>query len=109
MPEAAMLAYVGCYTPGATKGAGSGVARVGRDPRTGSLTTVETTPMHNASWVAIDRRQRTLYALSEDEVYQNPPAGSVSAYSIDPHDFSLHALNTVRSGSRAPCYVSVHP
>lgn len=104
------LAYIGCYTPGPdTHGTGSGVALVRMDPRTGRLSLVNTTPMPNASWVALDRSQRTFYALNEDEVYHDPKAGSVTAYSIDPGDHSLRKINTVSSGSPVPCYISVHP
>jgi len=104
------LAYVGCYTPSPdTNGTGSGVALVRLDPQTGRLSLVRTTPMPNASWVALDRQQRTLYALSEDVVFHDPKAGSVTAYAVDPRDHSLRKLNTVSSGSPVPCYISVHP
>lgn len=104
------LAYVACYTPSPeTNGTGSGVALVRLDPETGRLSLVRTTPMPNASWVALDPRQRMLYALSEDEVFHDPKAGSVSAYAIDPSDHSLRKLDSVSSGSPVPCYISVHP
>lgn len=104
------LAFIGCYTPSPeTHGTGSGVALVRMDPQTGMLSLVRTTPMLNASWVAVDRPQRTLYAVSEDEIFHDPKAGSVTAYAIDPSDRSLRKLNTVSSGSPVPCYISVHP
>jgi len=105
--QARTFAFVGCYTPGETKGTGSGVALVRLDPASGALSLVRTTPMHNASWVALDRRQRTLYAVNEDRVYRQPDAGSVTAYAIDPADYSLTSINSVSSGSMTPCYLSV--
>lgn len=97
------LAYVGSYTSAANDGHGPGITLVRADPATGALVRIAQVATNDPSWIALDRAQRTLYALDEAS------DGTVSAWAIDPRDFSLRRINAVSSGGAAPAYVSVHP
>ena len=100
--------YVGTYTRpapylAATNGKGLYVFRF--DSTTGELTFAsETTGIDNPSYLAIDPRQRFLYANTEVWEW---PEGLVSAYAIDPASGGLTYLNKQSSLGWLAAYATV--
>ena len=70
-----------------------------------SLGLVAETP--NPSFLAIDPKERFLYAVNELEKYKGEPSGSVSAFAIDQKSGKLSLLNQVSSRGTDPCYISL--
>ena len=50
-----------------------------------------------------------LYSANETDRVGDAKHGSVTAFTIDPHDGSLEPLGSVPSGGAGPTYVSLHP
>ena len=97
-------AYVGTYTQGKSKG----IYVSHFDPKTGSLSPLELaaeTP--NPSFLAVSRNRRHLYAVNEISTYEGKPAGSVSAFTVDPASGKLTLLNAQTSGGPGPCHLSL--
>jgi 6-phosphogluconolactonase len=103
-----LLVYVGTYTKTTSKG-----IYVGRfDAETGKLGELTlASEAVNPSFLAFSPDRRHLYAVSEGAgiTYNGKPSGSVNAYSINPADGLLGAINTTASGGRGPCHLSVTP
>jgi len=92
------FAYAGCYTPN-----GGGIQGFAADPRTGALTPLAVTSgIADPTWLLIVGN--TLYAASEVT-----PAGTVSAYRIDPANGTLRLINRVDAGGGKPVHLSLHP
>lgn len=66
-------------------------------------TTLPPTVQANASYLAISKDRKNLYAVSE----AGQGNGSVNAYAFDPSSGKLTFLNSVNSEGDHPCYVSV--
>jgi 6-phosphogluconolactonase len=60
-----------------------------------------TADVANASFLALHRKGRVLYAVSE------LPAGQVVACAIEPHDGSLRVLGRVSSHGAGPCHIAL--
>ncbi len=91
--------YVGCYTTQAPTGIHVFDAS---DPGGSVERRSQVDDIQHASFLAVDARRDTLYAVSE-----SPDAGSVVAYRRSPTDGSLSRLDEAPSHGSAPCHVSV--
>jgi 6-phosphogluconolactonase len=92
------FAYAGCYTPN-----GGGIQSFAVDRRTGRLTPgALTTGIANPSWLLIQGDM--LYATSE-----LTPAGTVSAYRIEPATGALTLVNRADAAGGRPAHLSLHP
>src|SRR5436309_6649405 len=96
--------YVGTYTRENSKG----IYAYRFHPSDGKLTSLglaaETT---NPSFLAIHPNGRFVYSVSEVDTTNGEPAGSVSAFRIEPQSGKLTLLNTVSSKGTGPCHVLV--
>jgi len=101
-----MLLYVGTYTSGPSKSEGIYLYRF--DGRNGRITPHKVVKgVEEPSFLAIDRRQKFLYAVNETLDYQGQKSGAVSAFAIDPRTGSLSFLNKQPSMGGAPCHISI--
>jgi len=92
------FAYAGCYTPN-----GGGIQCFALDPATGGLTPRALTDgIADPTWLLI--QDDVLYAASEVT-----PAGTVSAYRIDPTEGTLTPINRVDAAGGKPVHLSRHP
>lgn len=98
------LVYFGTYT--GTKSKGIYVSRF--DTETGKLAApVLAAETPNPSFLAVDPRNRFLYAVNEIGKYEGRSAGSVSAFRLDARTGLLTYLNSQSSGGADPCHLSV--
>jgi 6-phosphogluconolactonase (cycloisomerase 2 family) len=96
-----MFAYVGCYTSTQRRGHGTGIAVYEMDPASGAWTPVQRVPdLVNPSFLALDRRQRVLYAAHGDEEY-------ATAFAIDEVTGRLTPLNRQSTGGKNGVHLSV--
>jgi 6-phosphogluconolactonase len=99
------LLYVGTYTNG--KSEGIYVYRMNSD--SGELKHAVTVKgVSNPSFLAIDPKQRFLYAANESGEFAGRKGGGVTAFAIDRQTGDLRKLNE-RHSPGVPCHVSVHP
>jgi len=100
-----LFLYVGTYTSG--KSEGIYVYRMNLDD--GQLTRAATVKgVSNPSFLAIDPKQRFLYAANETGEFAGRKGGGVTAYAIDRKTGDLRKLGE-RHSPGVPCHVSVHP
>ena len=98
------LAFVGTYTHTTSKG----IYAYNMDPATGALeSTGETAEMISPSFLALDPAQKNLYAVSEVDVFEGSPGGSVSSFSIESDTGKLTPISTQPTVGTIPCHVSV--
>ena len=96
--------YFGTYTGAKSKGIY--VARF--DPGSGSLSEPEVaveTP--SPSFLALDPKNRFLYAVNEVDQFEGQNTGSVSSFGVDAGTGKLTAINQKPSGGRGPCHLTV--
>jgi 6-phosphogluconolactonase len=99
------LLYVGTYTSG--KSEGIYVYRMNSDG--GELKHAATVKgVSNPSFLAVDPKQRFLYAANESGEFAGKKGGGVTAFAIDRKTGDLRKLNE-RHSPGVPCHVSVHP
>ena len=104
MADQKTLVYIGTYTQG--KSEGIYVYRL--DPSTGALEHASTAAgVDNPSYLAIDPRQRYLYAVNEVSEFEGKSSGAVRAFSIDSETGALTYLNQQPTGGPGPCHLSV--
>jgi 6-phosphogluconolactonase len=107
----ARFAYVGTYTSGAPGGGGSatpvGISVFAVDAGSGALSLVQTVPSENPSFLALDPKQRFLYAVNEIGIEDRN--GSVEAYAIDPGTGELTMINREDSNGMGPAHLTVDP
>ncbi len=103
-PSEQFYLYVGAYSQGAEEG----IYVYKFDASEGDLTYISIAKgIVNPSYLAIDPKKNILISVNETGEYQGEKSGSVSSFSVDPNNGSLHKLNEVASGGGAPCYVSI--
>ncbi len=92
-----MFAYVGCFTTARRKARGKGISVYHIDEASGAWSPVEVfETVANPGYVALDSKQRFLYASHGD-------GDMVSAYAIDPQTRTLRFLNQQpSSGDNGP-------
>jgi 6-phosphogluconolactonase len=102
--------YIGTYTeaepgkPGRTEG----IFTCTLDQQTGQMEIIAATGgIENPSYLAIDRKARYLYAISEGYKFQGKPGGGIGAYRIDPISGALVLLNQQPTYNSLSCYVSL--
>ena len=96
--------YVGTYTGPESKG----IYAFRYDPASGKATSIGVAAESvNPSFLAVDPRQRFLYAVNEVGDYKGEKTGGVSAFSIDRKTGKLTFLNEVTSRGAGPCHVSL--
>lgn len=96
-----MHLLIGTYS---NKDKSNGIAVYRFNTQTGTFsTTVPVTVVDNASYLAISKDRKNVYAVSE----MGGGNGSVSAFSFNPLSGALSFLNNVKSEGDHPCYVSV--
>jgi 6-phosphogluconolactonase len=98
--------YIGTYTRGKSKS--KGIYRCAFDAATGKLgapeLAAETT---DPSFLALDPKQRHLYAAGEMDTFEGKKSGCVTAFSLDPASGALKQLNQKPSGGAAACHLVV--
>ena len=98
-----MFAYVGSFTTEKRKARGKGISVYRVDPSTGAWTLVQThNPVPNPGFLALDRRQRFLYAAHGD-------SGEASAYAIDSVTGKVELLNRQPTAGDNSPHVVVDP
>ncbi len=104
--ESRLLGYVGTYT-----GAGSnGVQVISLDAESGKMERVSASDrMSNPSFVALDGRNRTLYAAIEVDEYDGRSEGAIAAFAVENGGETLSLRQVVGSGGKGPCHVAVAP
>lgn len=96
-----MFVYVGSFTTPKRNGHGKGIS-TSRLSQGGDWTLVQVLEAANPGFLALDSRQRFLYAAHGD-------SDKVSAYSIDKRSGSLTALNAQITGGHNGLHVTVDP
>ncbi len=92
----------------AAGGTSEGIYVYRMDPSSGSLTYAsKATGLNSPSFLAIDPRERYLYAVHEAGESADGPSGAVSALSIARETGELTYLNSQSSGGAGPCHVIV--
>ena len=107
--------YVGTYTDPILfgtgevfQGKGEGIYCYDLNPRSGELKlSGKTTGVTNPSYLALDPKQRFLYAVNELKTYENSPTGTVSAFSVDAKTGALTFLNKRPTSGTDPCHVTL--
>jgi hypothetical protein len=98
-----MVAYVGCYTTEKRNGHGKGINVYRMDPASGHWSHVPLVEnLVNPSFLALDRRQRFLYAVHGDMTY-------ATAFAIDASSGHLKPLNQQDTGGTNPVHLAVDP
>ncbi|MHB0859321.1 MAG: lactonase family protein [Anaerolineae bacterium] len=98
------LLFVGTYT----RGRSEGIYVYRLQPDSGALSYVaKATGIENPSYLAVNPRNRCLYAVSEVDAFQGRPGGGVYAYAIDARTGGLSFLNAQPSQGTQPCYITV--
>jgi 6-phosphogluconolactonase len=96
--------YVGTYTGPVSKG----IYAFQFDPSSGkagpSELVAETT---NPSFLAIDPKQRYLFAANEISNYEGQKSGGISAFAVDAKSGKLTFLNEVSSHGAGPCHLAM--
>jgi 6-phosphogluconolactonase len=99
-----VLVYVGTYTFRGSEG----IYVYQLDTSNGVLQPIsKATGIANPSFLAVDPKQRFLYAVNETADYEGKPQGAVSSFSIDSETGELWFLNTMPSLGMHPCHVCV--
>jgi len=98
------LVYVGTYTRRASKGIYAWKFQVSPAKATPIGLVGETS---NPSFLLVHPNRKYLYAVNEDSRFQGQPAGSVSAFAIDPATGQLTLLNQVSTHSPGPCHLAL--
>ncbi len=98
------LVYIGTYTGAKSKGIY--VSRL--DVASGRLTTPElAAETRSPSFLAVHPDHHFLYAVNEVGQFQGKPAGSASAFAINPQSGQLTLLNQASTVGSGPCHVIV--
>jgi 6-phosphogluconolactonase len=98
------LIYFGTYTGKGSKG----IYACRFQPGSGKLTPLELAgETRNPSFLAVDPKDRYLFAVNEIERYQGARSGSVTGFAIDRRSGKLTVLNTVSSRGAGPCHLAV--
>lgn len=103
-----LLAYVGTYTTGESKGiylfrvqdgpAGPALVPMGLAAATAS-----------PSFLAVDARRRLLFAVNETSNHEGRASGAVSAFSIEAGTGQLTLLNQKATNGTDPCHLMLDP
>ena len=94
--------FVGTYTGKKSKG----IYRAEMDAATGKLSNVEAAAeTSNPSFLAIDPKNRFLFAANEVSDFGGKKAGAVSSFTLDPKTGKLAALNQQSSVGAGPCHI----
>ncbi len=102
--SAEVLVYVGTWTQ--DKGEGIYIYRL--DPSSGALGLIgRATEVGNPFFLAVDSRQRYLYATNTAEKVEGQPGGGVGAFSIDSKTGGLTFLNQQPARGDLPCHLSI--
>ena len=96
--------YVGTYT---NAGKSEGIYIYRLNMATGELKHFKTVKgVVDPSYLAIDRKRRSLFAVNEISQFEGQPSGAVSSFSIDPKTGDLAYVNQKSSKGGSPCYVT---
>jgi 6-phosphogluconolactonase len=103
-PNRELLLYVGTYTSGKSEG----IYLYRFNPATGEMRHFRTVSgVIDPSFLAIDPRRRTLYAVNETSEFNGKPGGAVSAFAINQQSGELTRLNQQASLGGAPCHLTL--
>jgi 6-phosphogluconolactonase len=101
-----LVVYVGAYTSQGSEG----IYIYRFDTATGALNLQNAVAdVANPSFLAVDAKQRFLYAVQENNDYLGKNQGSVRAFKIDPSTCNLTPLNEQPSLGAHPCFAAVDP
>jgi 6-phosphogluconolactonase len=102
--SAEVLVYVGTWT----QDRGEGIYIYRLDLSSGALELIgRATEVGNPFFLAIDSRQRYLYATNTVESFEGQPGGAVAAFSIDAKTGGLTLLNQQPARGALPCHLSI--
>jgi 6-phosphogluconolactonase len=102
-----ILVFVGTYTRAEphVEGRAEGIYAFSLDGASGRLRQIGVTPgIANPSFLAIEPRRRTLYAVCEVSDVDGQPGGALAAFTIDGAG-ALTPLGRRSTGSAGPCHV----
>ena len=103
-PAVDSLVYIGTYTGPKSKG----IYTVRLNGATGEVSAPElAATAKNASFVAVHPNRRLLYSVGETSDFNGKPAGSVTAFAIDPPTGKLTRLNQQSSVGAGATHLSV--
>jgi 6-phosphogluconolactonase len=103
-PKTEWIAWIGTYTRGKSKGIYAYRWIPGERKFTSLGLAIESV---QPSFLAVHPNQKFLYAVNETEQYEGHPAGSVSAFTIDPSAGQLKQISRVSSKGADPCHLAV--
>ncbi|MEE9168681.1 MAG: lactonase family protein [bacterium] len=96
--------YVGTNTSGKSEG----IYICSMDTDSGAIKLKSLTRgVINPTFLAVDQRQRYLYAVNEIAGFEGQPEGTVSAFRIDKQTGELDFLHRQPSGGASPCHLVV--
>lgn len=105
--DAEWLVYFGAYTA-AGRGRGISVARF--DAAEGAFSGLRlAAETESPSFLAVHPTRPFLYAVNEVSNFEGRPAGSVSAFAVDPTTGDLRSLGRASSRGADPCHLVVDP
>ena len=103
-----IMLYVGTYKqqrPSFPEASSKGIYAYSLDPSTGRLAYQSViNDIDNPSFLAIDSKHYTLYAVDENQMWEE---SLVHAFRIDPKTGNLRTLNRQLSRGTSPCYVVI--
>lgn len=80
------------------------------DPDSGAWTHLNTVPgVLNPSFLALDRRERFLFAVNESREINGEETGAVSSFALYPESGIPRFLSHVPSGGGNPCHLTLSP
>lgn len=79
------------------------------EPDSGAWTPLGTADVVNPSFLALDRRERFLFAVNETRDFNGEETGAVSSFTLDPETGLPRMLNQAPSGGGNPCHLSLSP
>ncbi len=96
--------YIGTYTGPKSEG----IYQLELDLASGKLEAKGVTKgVKNPSFLAIHPNEKFLYSVAEISDFNGKPAGGIAAFSINPQNGELTALNSESSVGAGPCHVVV--
>ncbi|MEA1878911.1 MAG: lactonase family protein [Bacteroidota bacterium] len=98
--------YIGTYA----EKSDYGILSCQLDIRESSIDILSSTSgVKNPSFLAMDPKGESLYAVSEVDDFSADNYGGVFAFRMDPVDGSLSLINSIHSGGAHPCHLTIHP
>lgn len=102
MKNKEIIAYIGTYTNGESKG----IYSFRMDALNGELTPFGIpASVENPSYLAISSDNKFLYSVAEVDTFGTQQCGAVASFSIQPETGALEHLNTAITNGKTPCHI----